>query len=244
MRAFKAAILSVGLLVASGVCAGDPPPAVEPRRVQLDFKAIVQADGTVADIQPDASLPEAIQAMIRRRVATWRYTPKRWQGRISVTPISQGIVVLTVPIEQGRFALRIEKVIWNGTASSSHMAPPVYPAELMRRGIGAHLVYRVVYDEAGKPQQIDLLYPHEVNRDIALLDAAVRKAIAEWTVANTFDGAPISCRIKIPMTFRPPGSDAASDPIQVPAEVDAAFAALPDKCPTTTLETRVEGTLL
>ena len=105
MSPFAATLCSAVLLAAGGVRAADPPPAAEPARIQLDIKAIVQADGTVADIQPDASLPETVQAMIRRRVATWRYTPARWQGRAGTVPIAITIVAQALPTTEGGYAL-------------------------------------------------------------------------------------------------------------------------------------------
>ena len=101
---------------------------------------------------------------------------------------------------------------WNGKTSLNRAVPPIYPIKLIRRGIGAHLVYSVLFDETGKSRQVDLLYPDDVSGDVGLLDAASRKAIAAWTMEYTFDGAPISCRMRIPMTFRPPESDVASNP--------------------------------
>lgn len=247
MRAVCAALVGGIALVVGVAQAAKPEASKQAPMLQLDFKAIVQADGTVTDIQPDPALPAAVQALIRQRVATWRYSPMQWQGKSQLSPIAQTINVQAVPTEQGGVVLRVAEVsgqmrnIGSAKPVAGIPIPPKLPAELQRSGINAVVVYAVLYDEAGKPQQVDLLYPSELDRDYKRLDKAARDAIAQWVMPHTFDGAPISCRTYTPITFR---TDGAGELPRVPPERMASFNGYVDRCPTTSLETPVAGTFL
>ncbi len=223
---------------------------VMPKLLQFDFKAIVQPNGTVTDIQPDASLPETIQAMIRKRVATWRYRPSQWQGEANPAPIAQTINAVAEPSTQGGFALRIEEVtgqIRQGASAKDLLVsqpPPDYPIEPRRRGVSAILVYGVLYDEAGKPVQVDLVYPTGRDRDTRRFDEFARKAIAQWHVPHEFAGVPISCRANAPITFQVTDTDSPPEPLRAQPEVSASFDKYTDTCPATKLETVVKDTIL
>ncbi len=216
--------------------------------MQFDFKATVQADGKLADIQPDATLPEAIQSMIRKRAVTWRYKPKQWQGKPYSSPIAQTIKAVAVPTTQGGFALRIEEVAGQmrfvAKREEGVLMPPPYPHELRRRGVSAILVYSVLYDEVGKPQQVDLVYPSALDRDIKRFDEAARNAIAKWKATHEFAGVPIACRANVPITFQVENADGTYGSLRVPPEVVAYFDKYTDMCPSTKLETPVKDTFL
>ena len=104
---------SCAALIASAACIGGAmaakpkasttsPPA-EP--LLFEFKATVQPDGMLADIQPDARLSESSQAMVRKRVATWHYSPEQWQGKAYPSPIHHVIKAHVVAMPAGGFAL-------------------------------------------------------------------------------------------------------------------------------------------
>lgn len=247
MRAVCIALVG-GMAVVAGVAqAAKPDASKPPPMLQLNFKATVQADGTVADIQPDPALPPAIQALIRQRVATWRYAPMQWQGKTQPSPISQTIVAQAVPTQEGGVVLQVTEVsgqVRNISSAKPGVGipmPPRLPAGLERPGLNAVVVYAVLYDEAGKPQQVDLLYPSELDRDGKRLDKAAREAIAQWVMPHTFNGVPIACRIYTPITFR---TDGVGEPPRVPPERMSSFNGYVDRCPTTSLETPVAGTFL
>lgn len=110
-KVVRSAVLLGGLVWAAGMAQARPSgQGALPRQLQLDFKATVQADGSVVDVEPDAALPEPIRAMIRARVATWRYTPLRWQGTAVPSPVSQRIQAETVSMPNGGVALRVIEV--------------------------------------------------------------------------------------------------------------------------------------
>lgn len=235
-----AAVLAA-LVCGSGAARAEQAPQV----ARFPFSATVQADGTLADIQPDPALPAVFQTMVKRGVAAWRYAPATWQGRTAAAPIAQVITVEVEPRAEG-YAFRILGVgedLRSGEAklrASAANAPPTFPVELMRRGVNAILVYSVQYDAAGKPGQIDLVHPTTPDADHRRLDAATRAAMTEWTASHSFDGAPVACRTKVPVTFQT--GDA--EPLPVPPQVDAQFARYPDMCPAAVLQTKVAGSFL
>ena len=247
MRMTLWAALACGIVGWAGV-AQAAKPAAKPQLVRFDFSALVQADGTLTDIQPDAALAENLQAMVRRRVATWRYKPLQWQGKTAASAVSQSIRLEIVPVAESGFAFRIlgvgeqEKPVRIGRRTDRlPMRPPQFPPELMRSGVNAVLVYSVLYDEAGKPSEVALVYPAQIDRAYQRLDAASREAMAKWSVPHTFEGTPIACRANVPITFQ---TDYPAGVLQAPAEVAALFDRYTDMCPEAKLETPVAGTFL
>jgi len=247
MRMKLCAALVGGIVVSAGVAQAATPQGSKPLLVQFDFSATVQADGTLADIQPDVALEETFQSMVRGRVATWHYQPAQWQGRSAASPISQTIWAHVVPTADGGFAFRIAEVTGQrkSEADARRMGgvpypPPRFPPDLMQKGVNAVLLYSVQYDQAGKPQQIDLMYPVEVDSIHMRLDGAVRDAMAQWTVRHSFGGQPIACRSKVPMVFASRNAPV----LEELAEVAALFDRYTDMCPEAKLETPVAGTFL
>lgn len=92
------AALVGGIVVLAGMAQAATPQGNKSLMVQFDSSATVQADGTPACIQPDAALAESLQAMVRRRVATWRYKPLQCQGRAVASPVSQSTKLEMAPV--------------------------------------------------------------------------------------------------------------------------------------------------
>ena len=201
-------IVSMGL--AAALC-GAPALAQSPAPViTLGFKADVQADGVPINIQPDAALSPPLQAMVRKRVAEWRYRMGTWQGKPVAATVSQQITAEAVPVNGGGFALRIKEVGFprhymhdvDPEKSKSAMPPPMYPPQLMRRAVQGVLVYAYDVDAAGRAVDIELVHPQQPDRDFKLLDAAAREAMAKWTLPPTeVGGEPVPCRVLTPITF-------------------------------------------
>lgn len=245
-------LLGSASLVSSGVMAREPKTPAKPTQVlKFDFKATVHADGSATDIEPDAALPEPIKAMIRKRVSTWRYKTPQWHGKAATaTSIRQGIMAVPVTEAQGGYALRIEDVTgpedleWTRQRNDASVGSPKYPAALKKRGVSAVLIYAVLFDEAGKPQQVDLVRSFPGNRQVDSFDEAAREAIARWVWPRTFDGKPISCRAAVPIAFGTIPESAHTPSADDSTKVDA-FAKYQDMCPLSlSLETKVKGTFL
>lgn len=216
--------------------------------IVLGFKADVSAEGVPGNIQPDATLAPALQAMVRKRVAEWRYRMGSWQGKPVAGTVSQQIVAEAVPVANGGFALRIKSVMFPTVRADAkdakdpkiRMLPPPYPAQLQVRGVQGVLVYAHGVDAEGKAVDIELVYPQPPDVDFKLLDRASRDAIAKWRLAPTkVGGEPVACRVLTPITF------SIDDVPPKAPDLSAYRASHPELCPgPPALLTDVAGTLL
>lgn len=246
MRMKSVAALSLVLATATATALAQTqaaPPAV----VHLDFRADVQPDGSLANVEPDASLAPALQAMVRKRVVEWRYDVGQWQGKPGPRRVSQRIVTEALPVSSGGFALRIKEVTVGVMPTvgpqfvDRRMFPPEYPIEARRRGVAGTLIYAVRVDGQGKPKEITLLAPEKPDRWMKMLDKASQEALAKSTMAAIrVDDAPVECVAVVPMEF-----SLGDKPRMDKTDLAPYRARYPDACPVgPKLLTTVAGTLL
>lgn len=225
-------------------------PAAAPTLLNLDFKADVQADGSLANVAPDAALAPPLQAMLRKRVAGWRYALGTWQGKPVEKQVAQRIVVEVLPVTSGGFALRIRDVTALPMVIDAarkpdgmYMAPPGYPRDAQRQGVGADLVYAMRVDADGAAIDVELVDARAPERWREQFDAMSREAIGKWRMRRVeVEGRPIDCRMLIPMQFRINDGLPKSDPGLDLKPYRARYA---DICPASpVLQTKVAGVLL
>lgn len=240
-----------GMLLLAAMCAmpvlAQTPSAV-PTLFNLDFKADLQLDGTLTNIQPDATLAPALQAMVRKRVEEWQYELATWQGKPVLGATSQRIVVEAVPVSSGGYVMRIKQVT-PATISISpaemtddfRMVPPEYPGVVRRRNVVGTLVYAMSIDAQGKAQAVELIFPEQPDRWFKMLDESSRAAIAKWTMPpSRVNGVPVDCRVLIPMQFT-----LSNVPMPSATNTKAYRSSHADICPSPpTLLTKVDGSLL
>ncbi|HPW12022.1 MAG TPA: energy transducer TonB [Thermomonas sp.] len=232
--------------------AGFPARAASPpRALSLDFQADVQVDGRPVNIAPDPGLSPALQALVRKQVAGWRYIPGTWQGKPVPGHVSQRIVVDVVPAASDGFSLRIKSVTSvpmvldsKGAPSSRAMNPPSYPIEAQRQGVEETLVYAIRRDPQGKTSDVELLDSQAGNNWKKTFDAAARRAIGQWQLEPVeVDGQRIDCRLITPITFRL-GVGRSLPPATMP-DMRPYLPRVPDGCPLPpVLDTKVEGVSL
>ena len=248
MRAIGIALLGLTAALCATPALAQSPPNV----IQLDFKADLQADGVPANIQPDASLAPPLQAMVRKRVAEWRYRMGTWQGKPVPASVSQRIVAEVMPTASAGFALRIKEVTNVPTyidaskpRATAAMLPPRYPEGAQRQGIEGTLVYAMRRDAQGTPLEVELVDAQIPGNWKRPFDAAGREAISAWRLKPIeVDGQAIDCRLLTPMTFRL--GLGRSLPSKGPEpDLRAYLSRFPDSCPLPpTLETQVTGMFL
>lgn len=221
-----------------------------PSILNLDFQADVQSDGVPTNITPAASLPPAIQAMVRKRVAGWRYSVPTWQGEPVAATVYGRIVAELEPVAAGSFSLRIKHVsarAADGMLNDETRVPPVYPQWLRQRGIGGVLVYSYKVGHDGTPQEIDLVSPVNPDRTFRSLDASARAALAQWKLQpRKVNGKPVDCRVMVPLVFEIKGGRMTSNTVESDGGDSTAYAAAhPDICPDDpSLLTEVAGSML
>ena len=239
-------IASIGLIAA--LCATPALAFAQAGMVQLDFTADLQADGVPTNIVADASLAPALQAMVQKQVAGWRYRMGNWQGQPVPARIAQRIMAEALPVASGGFALRIKEVAYpvvmigrDGVHNGTRRVPPAYPRELQRHAVGGELVYAVRLDATGKPQDVELVHPLKLDRTYKLLDAASRASLAQSTFEPTKVADEIvDCRQLIPISFHIVGNTP-----PVPPDTSVYRASHADVCPATPeLLTKVDGSVL
>jgi TonB family protein len=237
--------------LAAALCAAPAMAQAPPRTIQLDFQADMQADGSLANVVPDAELLPALQQMLRKQVAGWRYTPGTWQGKPVPKRIFQGIVAEVMPAASGGYGLRIKEVKSipafdaKGNRTSTSMYPPAYPVDARRQGIEATMIYAIRRDPQGVPIDVELLEARVRANWRKSFDAASRQAIRLWRLEPfEVEGEAIDCLWLTPVEFElrmgPP------HPTPAPAPDMSAYASrFPDRCPLApVLETKVAGVSL
>ncbi|MEO6226613.1 MAG: energy transducer TonB [Thermomonas sp.] len=248
----KDSVWGVGMLAVvlciQPVHAQTPPAA--PAFASLHFKADVRADGVPINIQPDPALAPALQAMVRRRVAEWRYEVGQWQGKPVPMPISQQIVAEVVAVSSDDFELKIQKVTsaaMQGVAGAAGldkdtMDPPEYPQQARKHGVSGTLIYAMHVAADGKPYDLELLAPDRLSGDMKSLARAAKTALMKWKLsAPEVDGATLDCRVVIPIAFKlGPQQPEWENPDVAPYR-----ARLADACPASpALLTKVVGSVL
>ncbi len=222
-----------------------------PKVIQLDFKADVQADGMLANIQPDASLSPQLQAIVSKRVAQWRYRTGTWQGKPVPGKVSQRIVADVVPVASGSFAFRVKEVMTvpvfvdaRRARAAPRMGPPRYPMEALVQGIEATLVYAIRRDAQGKPLEVEFVDAEVPDAWRRQFDVASLQAIKQWRLEPVeVDGQVIDCRLLAPITFRVGGGNVPAS--KADHDLRPYLPRFPDACPLKpVLETQAAGTLL
>lgn len=246
MRWMRGVVL-YSLMAVPAIAQVPAPPAP---LLNLDFKAELQADGTLANIEPDATLTPALQAMLRKRVAEWRYQVATWHGAPVLSVMHVRIVAEPVPVKTGGYALRIKELTGaprqltpEEAADQSRKGPPEYPLEARRRGITGTLVYAMRLDAQGKATEVELVSPRRPDHWFKMFDASGRAAIAGWVMPPVkINGQPVDCRFLVPLEFM---LDNQRNPPAPKWELDTYRNTHADMCPpAATLLNKVEGTLL
>lgn len=238
-----------GIWLLAILLCGTPAFGQTPAEINLDFKADVKSNGVPTNIKPDASLPPAIQALVTKRVAGWRYSTITWRCEPVTTTVYGRIVAEPVPAAAGGFSLRIKDVdVREADDIQSRMnderrTPPAYPPQLARRRVSGVLIYSYKVGQDGTPQEIDLVSPVNPDRTFRLLDTAGRAALAQWKLQpRKVNGKPVDCRVIMPMLFEIKGV-----PLETsdPGNTSAYRVAHADVCPMAhSLLTEPAGTML
>jgi hypothetical protein len=209
--------LCLALLALSGlpsVFAAEPkaPDALE--RV-VSAWASVDTEGRVSGLEFDAQTPAQIAAVAETAFMRLAFDPATRGGepvssrtavsaRLKFTP-DGGLGYMTEVIEAYQPGAR--------TILSVH---PRYPAAAAREGVGGMiwLELRINADGTVDPQQtrvVDARFHRDAkaykgHRTTALLEAAAREAVAQWTFEQPWvEGVAIATRQRVQLKFTPPG---------------------------------------
>lgn len=236
-----ALVLSIGAVAfaAHGRQAAGSNPIAAAQDILAGMRVVVAADGSVTSVVPDAALPEPIRTGLVKRVSQWHYTVPRWQEQAVATSMREGLRLQLVPTTGGGYALRIV-----GTAyvpdPEYDFRPPVYPAWLLRKGVGATLIYAVRIGIDGRATDVRLRHPEgALDRAAKAFDESARAAIVSWSWPSQLaNGAPVACDVLYPVVFGIRGRELSARPDRELLESGLQL------CPKAELQTLIDGTLL
>jgi hypothetical protein len=246
MRVTMSTLACLLVVAACGAAhAGDAKPqAASPgHHLLASMEVIVAADGSVASVTPDAALPEPIRQMLVKRVSQWRYSVPMWQGKPVQLSTRLKLRLQPVPTTSGGMVLRVlggSNELEIATADAAGIIPPRYPHGAAIKKIGGTFTYVVRVQPDGSASNVRRVLPLEPTHDyFREMDESAQAALRSSRFpSSVVDGSAIACDRMVPIVFMPP------DQPPVPQDATSAKDAIELRCPTATLETRIENLIL
>jgi TonB family protein len=196
------------------------PPALAAAKVEgvVYVKIHVDADGNVASAMVDHVDPSSAAGLADVAVAgvrTWRFVPAQKAGKASASDEIVPVVFAMrsdTKVSGGTLdAIRVSPVVDPVSSSADRpptedvtfreMHPPQYPAQAVKDKLSGDLVFKVLVDEHGAPQSVDVekSNPPEAARIFAQTSL---EAIMQWHFnPGVKDGQPQAGYVLVPITF-------------------------------------------
>jgi outer membrane biosynthesis protein TonB len=227
----KTLLLSL-LLAASPVLAATSQVQVYTARAEGSLT--IGTDGRVLDVEltSDAALGAGVLDGYEKRIRTWRFEPVVEGGK-PINARARMHLYLAAAREKGNpkatFGVRSVRFLDEpGTllyARGSSLAPPGYPSNALRAGVGAEVMLLVKLDAQGRVQrvateQLALLgvasrQPHQANLATQFRRAA-EKAVAQWTLAGHPDGQVLRVPVRFSVDRQSGWIPTAVQPVDLP----------------------------
>jgi TonB family protein len=196
------------------------PPALAAAKVEgvVYVKVHLDVDGNVASAAVDHVDPSSAAGLADAAVSgvrTWRFNPAQKAGNPSASDEIVPVVFAVrsdTKVSGGTLdAIRVSPVVDPVGNSADHpptedvtfreMHPPQYPAQAVKDKLSGDLVFKVLVDQHGAPQSVDVEKsdPPEAARIFA---QASLEAIMQWRFnPGIKDGQPHAGYILVPITF-------------------------------------------
>lgn len=171
----------------------------------------IAKDGAVSGYTLEDRVKPAIRAAIDKNVRNWRFEPITVDGRAVSATTQMNLQLLAVPLENGDYGLRVEKVWFGDPQRSNHIPAPAYPADAAKAGRQAKVVLVLRLDPQGNVVEA---FPEQTSLDIApdgkkaqywrkRFEEVSIRAAKEWkfTVTEKIDGQPIGGSVRIPVSY-------------------------------------------
>ncbi len=192
-------------------------PAMAQEKPEAQFETYVSGtidvarDGTVSGYTLEGGVKPAIRAAIDKNVRSWRFEPITVDGRAVVATTQMNLQLVAVPVDNGDYGLRVEKVWFGDPRRSNHIPAPAYPADAAKAGRQAKVVLVLRLDPQGNVVEA---FPEQTSLDIApdgkkaqywrkrFEEASIRAAMGwKFTVTEIIDGQPIGGSVRIPVSY-------------------------------------------
>lgn len=192
-------------------------PAIAQEKPKAQFETSVSGtievakDGAVSAYTLDDQVKPAIRAAIDKNIRSWRFEPIVVDGQAVVATTQMRLQLLAVPLENGDYGLRVDKIGFGDPERSGHTPPPVYPVDAARAGRKAKVVMVLRLDPQGNVVEA---FPEQISLDIAptgkkaeywrkRFEAASIRAAKEWkfTMTEIIDGQPTGGSVRVPISY-------------------------------------------
>lgn len=200
---------------------------------------VVDPDGRIARVEPDADVAAPVRQALLRRVPEWRYEAPTWLGRPAEVTTRLALRLQFAPVQGGGgYALRVQGLAFDPAIRTM---VPQYPRRALRRGIGGTFVYRVSLGTGGVATRAERVPAPPPDDPSAGLDEVARQTFESWRwPVPRVDGQPVACELLVPIVFQPRSEEGEAPPTEVPGPP----ADLERPCPAPVLKTPVAGVLL
>jgi len=199
------AFLLAALALSASAHAAPVDPATE--RDVVTFRASVRVDvdasGKPVKVETPQDLPQAIRALIEKRVASWQYQPANLGGVPQAATTYVSINACAVPVGEGyRLGVDFNS---NGprVAAGKAMTPPDYPEAAMRAGTDADFSLTLKMDGAGRAA-IDTINRLDISGRAGA--GGFEPELRRWVKTLRFDpeivaGRPVPTKIRMQVGF-------------------------------------------
>lgn len=171
----------------------------------------IAPDGSVHSYAFDPGLSPEVAKVVGGSVNDWRFEPIAIEGRPVIAKTRMRLSLRAVPVAE-EFRLQVSNV-WFGEPERRHqMAPPRYPADAARIGLGARVVLVLKLDAEGN---VDRVHPEQIslaarapNEKIAerwrrRFEQSSAAAARQWefSVSEIIDGKPVGTTVRVPVEY-------------------------------------------
>lgn len=192
----------------------------------VDGEIEVDAQGRVAryELERRELLPEGVQRFLDGSIPGWRFEPAVFEGRQVATRNRMGVLLVAKPLEDGNYQIELRSTSFRPLrqegyeVESVHMAPPRYPVNAAKAGVGGtvYLVLRIgadgkVADVAAEQVNLRAYSSQAIMRHWrgVLADNAIDKA-REWSFrppqhGELADDGSWSVRVPVAYSLGTPG---------------------------------------
>lgn len=190
--------------------------AAEPARPFFEIMATgkieIGPDGTVLSHKLKRNLQPAVQALIEKNIASWRFEPILADGKPVVASTKLRLSLLAEPMESGDYQLRVQRVYFGEPErSNKKLSPPHFPSNALKAGLGAKVLLVLKLDGQGKvvdafARQTSLTMKgreNVVKRWREEFERASLLAARKWqfTPGSVVNGEPIESFVAVPVHF-------------------------------------------
>ncbi len=208
-------LLALGLAGLTGSTQGaDTPPAPKPTAVfEMKVRGDIEIDteGHVRSQQLKGEFSPAVAQLIENNVRSWHFEPIQVDGRPVIARTRVSLLLEATPLEGGSYRLKVLNLIFGAPESLYALAPPRYPEQAGRAGLGAKVIMLLKLDADG-----NVVDTHAIQTSLSAtgnerfarkwrlqFEKASAMAARRWKFnpAEKINGTNIDSTVRVPIVF-------------------------------------------